>query len=36
MWQINEADQMVAGRSELWSKKKSKFKQLGNKSLITL
>lgn len=22
MWQINEADQVVAGRSVLWSKKK--------------
>lgn len=27
MWQINEADQVVAGRSELWSKKK---KNLSN------
>lgn len=35
MWQIHEADQVVAGASILWSKKKT-FKRLTYKSLITL
>lgn len=34
MWQIYEADQVVAGGSVLWSKNKT-FKRLGYKSLIT-